>query len=106
MNEAEQQEMDKMRKQTAELLEYKAKQEEEFRTNVINKLESMGKEIHVVSMSTNQLPQLIANIDSLSQRLRIIEDFKIKVIFIIAFAFLIFGFLNFAFWKWADHFFK
>jgi len=106
MTEAEQQEMNGMRRQTAELLEYKAKQEEEFRTSVINKLESMGKEIHAVSISTNQLPQLVANMESLSQRLRIIEDFKIKAIFIIAFAFLIFGFLNFAFWKWADHFFK
>lgn len=106
MTEAEQNEFDSAKRVAALLLEEKAKREEQWRDNVIDKLESMDKDLHAVRLSTNQFPQLVANIESQGQRIRIIEDFKIKAIFIIAFAFLVFGFLNFAFWKWADHFFK
>jgi len=106
MNETEQADMLDLKKQNAELLREKAEHEAKLRDQIIEKLESLSKDVHLIRISTNQLPQIIANQDALGQRVRIIEDFKIKAVFSMAIAMILMGGANFAFWKWADHFFK
>lgn len=106
MNEAEQADMADVKKQNAELLREKAEHEAKLREQIIEKLDSLTKDVHLIRLSTNQMPQIIANQDSLGQRVRAIEDFKIKAVFTMILAFIMMGAINFAFWKWADHFFK
>lgn len=106
MNEAEQADMADVKKQNAELLREKAEHEAKLREQIIGKLESLAKDVHLIRLSTNQMPQIVSNQESLGQRVRAIEDFKIKAVFTMIIAFIMMGSLNFAFWKWADHFFK
>jgi len=106
MNEAEQADMVEMKKQNAELLREKAEHEAKLREQIIEKLDSLTKDVHLIRLSTNQMPQIIANQDALGQRVRVIEDFKIKAVFSMIIAVILMGGANFAFWKWADHFFK
>lgn len=105
MNEAEQADMVEVRKQNAELLREKAEHEAKLRDQIIEKLDSLTKDVHLIRMSTNQLPQIMANQDTLGQRIRVIEDFKIKAVFTMVISMILLGGINFAFWKWVDHFF-
>jgi hypothetical protein len=105
MNEAEQADMVEVRKQNAELLREKAEHEANLRDQIIKKLDSLTSDVHLIRMSTSQLPQIMANQDTLGQRIRAIEDFKIKATFTMIIAMMLWGAAVFGFWKWADHFF-
>lgn len=106
MTEAELSDFTDAKKQNAELLREKAEHEAKLREQIIEKLDSLTKEVHQIRLSTNQMPQLVANQESLGQRVRVIEDFKIKAVFSMIIAMILLGAVNFAFWKWADHLFK
>lgn len=105
MNEAEQADMVEVRKQNAELLREKAEHEAKLRDQIIEKLDHLTKDVHSIRESTLHLPQIMANQDALGQRIRVIEDFKIKATFTMIIRMMLWGAAVFGFWKWADHFF-
>lgn len=87
MTDTELAELDAMKKQTALLLEEKAKREEEkakreeqLIEKIIAKLESIERELQIVRSSTTELPQLRANQESQAVRIRTLEDRWIIVV--------------------------
>lgn len=102
MTEAEQQEKVEMKKKMEALLQEKAEREDRLRDLIIEKLDSLTKEVHTIRLSTNELPQLRADLRELEKRIKVIEDFKLKAVASMSAAFAILA----AIWKLIDHLWK
>lgn len=98
MTEKEQSDMDEMKRKTAALLQEKANREEKLRDQIIEKLDCLTKEVHTIRLSTNELPQLRAELREQEKRLKCLEDLAMKMIAGISTALAIIA----ALWKLID----
>ena len=96
--------IEKLKDENARLMQDKARAEAIWHEEVRTKLTKLDTELQAIKLNTTELPQLRRNMETLQDRVRVIEDSKIRATFIGILGFFIAHAITFAFWKFVDHY--